>query len=111
MQQSVPGRRANGVLTPKNRHVLTEIIQVLHKANGIQSLKDANQLLASGHYHLLTEVEIQQIDKAWLPNTDMKMRLPAKHYRQFIGREDELNQISRFAPSRQHPFFTCRRGK
>jgi len=94
---------------PDDRYILTGIIQVLHNTGGIPLLAKANQLLQAGPYRTLTRSEIRKINGEWLsgagqpqPDAAPASQLPAKRYYQFIGREDELNQILAALQDRKH---------
>lgn len=49
-----------------HRGLLVGLIRVLHQCDGIKSLQEANEWLATGDYRDLNEAEIRVIDAAWL---------------------------------------------
>lgn len=51
-----------------DRDLLIEIVVVLHKFRGIKTLDDANHLLETGNYRVLTNEEVAQINREWVPS-------------------------------------------
>lgn len=84
------------------RDLLVALIEILYEHQGITSLKVANELLEAGHYRALNVPEISQINPQWLeeiqetptnsPDTH-PLNLPAKTYKDLIGRKAELQQL------------------
>lgn len=51
----------------KDRNLLIAIVTVLHKYRGINTLEDANQLLGAGNYRILSNAEVVQVNRDWIP--------------------------------------------
>ncbi len=60
---------------PTDWELLVGLIKVLHHYNAIQTLAEANEFLASGHYRALSAMEVAEVNEAWLHNAGIPTRL------------------------------------
>ena len=58
--------RGKSRIDKDDRLILIGLIQILHECGGLQSLAEANRLLATGNYRELDVAEITQINSHWL---------------------------------------------
>jgi len=57
--------RGHATINQNDREVLIAIVLTLYQCGGLQTLVEANELLALGNYRLLDEKEINRINPQW----------------------------------------------
>lgn len=86
-----------------NRALLLDLVQVLHAANGLHSLDEANNLLTSGGYSPLTEGEQLNLSLKWLEEVDATA-VARRYERAFSSAEQTIYSVKRGQIVNAHEF-------
>jgi class 3 adenylate cyclase/predicted ATPase len=65
-------------INQSDRNVLLALIQALYHCQGLNTLNEANELLAAGDYRILNRAEIEQISANWLADEAAPLPTPER---------------------------------
>lgn len=100
-----------------DRHVLVGLVKTLYQTGGIKIAAEAQQLLLSGNYRPLDQMELSQINPAWqhtltsiagegaFPSaSEQEADLPSPSYSRLFGVTETVDQILTLLATPQSPY-------